>query len=69
MFGNSVVPILLPIGSGESFKGVVNVLENKAYDCTSPKFLKKFPIPATWWIRIASALEEITEAAAGPTMN
>ncbi len=63
MFGSSVVPILLPIGSGESFKGVVNVLENKAYDCTG-KVPKEIPIPDGMADRIATALEEVTEAAA-----
>ena len=63
-FGSSVVPILLPIGKGDSFIGVVNVLENKAYDCTS-KVPKEIPVPGDMVDRIASALEEVTEAAAG----
>ncbi len=64
MFGSSVVPILLPIGKGESFKGVVDVLENKAYDCTT-KVPKEIPVPDGMKDSISSALEEITEAAAG----
>ena len=64
MFGASVVAILLPIGKGESFKGLVNVLENKAYDCTT-KVPKEIPIPADMEASIASALEVITDAAAG----
>lgn len=64
MFGASVVPILLPIGKGETFKGVVNVLENRAYDCTG-KVPKEIPVPDSMKDSIASALEEITEAAAG----
>ncbi|MFH1512520.1 MAG: elongation factor G, partial [Bacillota bacterium] len=64
VFGSSVVPILLPIGSGESFKGIVNVLENKAYDCTG-KVPREIPIPGGMSDTIATALEEITEAAAG----
>ena len=63
-FGASVVPILLPIGSGESFKGIVNVLENKAYDCTG-KVPKEIDVPAGMVSSIASALDVITEAAAG----
>ncbi|MBN1777878.1 MAG: elongation factor G [Clostridiales bacterium] len=62
-FGASVVPILLPIGIGESFKGVVNVLENKAYDCTG-KTPREIPVPDGMADSIAAALEEITEAAA-----
>lgn len=64
MYGNSVVPILLPIGSGADFKGVVNVLENKAYDCTA-KPPKEIPIPAGMSDMIEQALNEVTEAAAG----
>ena len=59
-FGNSVVPILLPIGDGADFKGVVNVLENKAYERTT----KEIPVPADMADAIEAALEEITEAAA-----
>ena len=63
-FGASVVPMLLPIGSGASFKGVVNVLENKAFEGTG-KGLKEVPVPADMADEIATAMEEITEAAAG----
>ena len=63
MFGSSVVPILLPIGSGEELQGVVSVLENKAYDCTS-KVPKEIPIPDGMADSIATALEEVTEAVA-----
>ncbi|MBE5787446.1 MAG: elongation factor G [Clostridiales bacterium] len=63
-FGSSVVPMLLPIGAGASFKGVVNVLENKAYEGTG-KALKEIPVPADMASAIETAMEEITEAAAG----
>ena len=43
-FGSAVVPILLPIGDGASFKGVINVLENKAYEGAG-KNLKEDPHP------------------------
>lgn len=62
-YGNSVVPILLPIGNGPDFKGVVNVLENKAYEGAG-KNTKEIPVPASMSDDIAKALEEITEAAA-----
>ena len=45
-FGNYVVPILLPIGDGADFKGVVNVLENKAYERTNKGEPKEIPVPA-----------------------
>ena len=64
LYGNTVVPILLPIGNGPDFKGVVNVLENKAYDCTA-KPPKEIPVPANMADAIAQALNEVTEAAAG----
>ncbi|MBQ4075585.1 MAG: elongation factor G [Clostridia bacterium] len=63
-YGSSVVPMLLPIGAGASFKGVVNVLENKAYEGTG-KTLKEVPVPADMASAIETAMEEITEAAAG----
>ena len=62
-FGSSVVPILLPIGEGAGFTGVVNVLENKAY-AGKGKDLKEVPVPAAMAGAIESATAEITEAAA-----
>ena len=64
MFGNSAVPILLPIGNGPDFKGVVNVLENKAY-AFADKTAKEIPVPADMADQIAQALDAITEASAG----
>ena len=63
-FGNSVVPILLPIGDGPSYRGVVNVLENKAYERVNKGKPKEIPVPAEMADDIAVAMEEITEAAA-----
>ncbi|NLB90096.1 MAG: elongation factor G [Clostridiales bacterium] len=62
-FGNSVVPMLLPIGEGADFKGVVDVLENKAYEGIG-KNLKEVPVPESMQSFIDEAIEEITEAAA-----
>ena len=62
-FGDSVVPLFLPIGEGANFKGVVNVLENKAYEGTG-KGLKEIPVPANMASAIEDAMAEITEAAA-----
>ena len=62
-FGSSVVPVLLPMGEGAAFKGVVNVLENKAYSGKG-KDLKEVPVPADMKDAIESATAEITEAAA-----
>ncbi len=63
-FGNVVVPVLLPIGAGANFEGVVNVLENKAYIRTNKDKPKEIPIPEEMKDDIALAMEEITEAAA-----
>ncbi|MEG0862877.1 MAG: elongation factor G [Clostridia bacterium] len=63
-FGNSVVPIFLPIGSGADFRGVVSVLENKAYERVNKGVPKEVPVPAEMAADIQTALEEITEAAA-----
>jgi len=63
-FGASVVPLVLPIGAGASFKGVVNVLENKAFEGAG-KALREIPVPAEMNAAIKSAMEEITEASAG----
>ncbi len=62
-FGTSVVPLLIPIGEGAAFKGVINVLENKAYEGTG-KALKEVPVPADMASSIQTAMEELTEAAA-----
>ncbi len=62
-FGNSVVPMLLPIGQGDSFKGVVNVIENKAYEQDGKKIME-VPVPEDMKAFIDEALEELTEAAA-----
>ena len=63
-FGSSVVPVMLPMGSGPDYKGVVNVLENKAYERVNKGKPKEVPVPASMADEIAMALEEITEAAA-----
>ena len=62
-FGSSVVPLVLPIGSGASFKGVVNILENKAYEGAG-KAWKEAPIPADMASAIEEGMAELTEAAA-----
>ncbi|MCL1795395.1 MAG: elongation factor G [Clostridia bacterium] len=63
-FGAEVVPILLPLGEGLSFKGVVNVLTGKAFE-SNGKAVKEVPIPADMADAIAHAREEIMEAVAG----
>ncbi|HHT15460.1 MAG TPA: elongation factor G [Clostridiales bacterium] len=62
-YGNSVVPLIIPIGYGPDFKGVVNILENVAFE-GSGKNLKEVPVPESLNDIIAQYNEEITEAAA-----
>ena len=62
-FGSTVVPLVLPIGSGATFKGVVNILENKAYEGAG-KAWKEAPIPADMSSAIEEGMAELTEAAA-----
>ena len=62
-YGASVVPILLPLGEGASFRGVVNVLEKKAYEGAYKKS-KEVPIPAGMEGEINEAYEYLTEQAA-----
>ena len=62
-FGSSVVPLLVPIGSAAGFKGVVNLLENKAYE-GSGRALKEVPVPDALAGVVSQYIEEITEAAA-----
>ena len=62
-FGSSVVPLVLPIGSGASFKGVVNILENKAYEGAGKNW-KEAAIPADMASSIEEGMAELTEAAA-----
>ena len=62
-YGTSVVPLIAPIGSAAKFKGVVNLLENKAFEGAG-KALKEVPVPAELEDAVAHYIEEITEAAA-----
>ncbi len=63
-FGTGVVPLVLPIGTASSFKGVVNVLEKTAYEGAF-KSLKEVPMPSDMAGQISDAMDVITEAAAG----
>ena len=62
-YGPSVVPILLPLGQGASFRGVVNVLEKKAYE-GSYKKSTEVPMPADLEGEVNEAYEALTEQAA-----
>ncbi|MBQ9325830.1 MAG: elongation factor G [Clostridia bacterium] len=61
--GSSVVPVLAPLGEGPSFRGVVNILDQKAYEGAYDKS-KEVPMPADIKDKVDEWLEELTEAAA-----
>jgi elongation factor G len=60
-WGKKIAPLELPIGSQDSFSGVVNVLDNKAYmgDKGTPA-----EVPADMADAVAAAREQIVEAVA-----
>ncbi len=62
-YGSSVVPLIIPIGYGAEFKGVVNVLEGVAFEGAG-KDQKEVPVPENLKDIISGYVEEITEAAA-----
>lgn len=64
MYGTAVVPMLLPIGEGPAFKGVVDVLSKKAFEGVG-KAMKEVPLPADMADAVEEACEEVKEAAAG----
>lgn len=62
-FGSSIVPIMLPIGSGSNFSGVVDLLHDKAYKVKG-KTREEIAIPEDMKESIKKIKEQITEAAA-----
>ncbi|MCZ6729454.1 MAG: GTP-binding protein, partial [SAR324 cluster bacterium] len=46
LFGSRLVPITIPMGQAESFKGVVDVMEMCAYDYSDPDKPQRIDIPA-----------------------
>lgn len=59
-FGNKVIPLTLPIGSEQSFKGYVDVITQKAY-VYEEKGVKEAEIPADLMDKVLSAKEELVE--------
>jgi len=62
-YGPSMTLMQLPIGEGLSFKGVIDILDNKAYQFDG-KSLKPIDIPANMADEVASIREGIIENAA-----
>ncbi len=62
-YGGSVVPLLVPIGTGADFRGVVNVLESTAFEGAG-KALKAVDVPADMKSSLENDEMVITEASA-----
>ncbi|MDR1030321.1 MAG: elongation factor G [Treponema sp.] len=58
------VALTLPMGSGPQYKGVIDVLHEKAYLAQGDALEKEAPIPAEYQDAAAAARERIIEAAA-----
>ena len=61
--GSCVVPVLMPIGEGANFRGVVNVLEKKAYEGAYKKSVE-VPMPDNMKDKVDKAFDDLVEAAA-----
>ncbi|HIS94218.1 MAG TPA: elongation factor G, partial [Candidatus Ventricola gallistercoris] len=62
-YGNCIIPMVLPIGEGTSFKGVVDVLSGKAFTGAG-KDRKEIPVPEEMRALVDEAVEACHEAAA-----
>ena len=63
-FNIAPVPFTLPMGSGSSFKGVIDVLNEKAYLMQGDAVEKESPIPDEFKDAVTEARERLIEAAA-----
>ena len=62
-FGKNAIPVQLPIGSGNNFKGVVDLISKKAfeYDSEEKGTFKEIDIPADMADEVDSKREELIE--------
>jgi len=63
-FGDRLVAVSLPWGKGESFRGVVDLMEGCAYDCKEPLKPKRAEIPAELAAAAAGQRTRLMEAVA-----
>lgn len=63
LFGVSIAPFQIPMGSGESFSGIINVVDMKAREYTG-KGCKDIEIPAGYEDKIEPIREMVMEAVA-----
>ena len=59
-FGPSVCPVIIPIMEGEALKGVVNLIDGKAYDISGNKS-NEIPVPASMEDRVAEMRAILSE--------
>ncbi|MBD3178910.1 MAG: GTP-binding protein, partial [Candidatus Latescibacteria bacterium] len=64
VLGKEVMPLMLPVGTGAQFKGVVNILENKAYIYSGDGKFSEEEVPADLQGRVDSIREELRDFAA-----
>lgn len=62
--GARCAPVTIPIGAAEGFKGVVDLIEEKAYIYEGPKKFKTGDIPAEMADEVAELRTQLIEAAA-----
>ena len=65
--GSNAVPAQLPIGQADQFKGIVDLIENKAYTFTGKGMEEKSqeaPVPDTMKAEVAEARKKLMEEAA-----
>jgi elongation factor G len=63
-FNVDPVPVIIPMGAGASYKGVIDVLNEKAYFMQADGPEKEGPVPAEYADDVALARERLIEAAA-----
>lgn len=62
-YGSCIIPMVLPIGEGPNFKGIVDVLSGKAFE-GSGKNMHEIPVPENMKADVEEAIEACREAAA-----
>lgn len=64
-YGKTVIPFIVPIGQGEGFKGVIDVLAKQAYEYDAAGVRTEIPIPDYLQEQADSLYNEIAEVVAG----
>ncbi len=64
MFGARTAPVTVPIGAANGFKGIVDLIEEKAYVYDGPGKFKKEDVPAEMADEVAEFRTQLIEAAA-----